>query len=148
MKPSDAYLSADPIDPERCRGVAADGESGASVEFVGWVRRYEGAAAIECLEYEAYAPMAERVIHGLIEEAARRWPLRKIFVRHRVGRVPVGEAAVIIGVSAAHRQEAFAACQFLIDSIKRDAPIWKRAMDSQGRRLEPACACDGQPSGV
>ena len=120
-----AYLMREPIDVSAWRHAAVDTRDGASVEFLGIVRGHEEGRAIDALEYESYEPMAERVIAQWVEHAQRRWPLHRVHVRHRVGRVPVGEAAVIVGVQAPHREEAFEACRFLIDAIKQEAPIWK-----------------------
>ena len=115
-----------PIDGAGWRRESVSPAVGASVEFVGIVRPVEGDSPIEALEYEAYEPMAEAMIGRVIEEARHRWPVTRVVVRHRLGRVPVGEPAVFIGVQAPHRQEAFAACRFLIDRIKAQVPIWKK----------------------
>ena len=120
-----SHLTHTPIDVEAWHRLAIDQRDGATVEFLGIVRGQEDGRPIPWLDYEAYAPMAERVIEQAITQAASRWPLHQTYVRHRVGRVVVGDVAVLIGVAAPHRAEAFAACQFLIDTIKRDAPIWK-----------------------
>ena len=119
------YLTREPIDVEAWHRRAGDQRDGATVEFLGIVRGQEDGRPIPWLDYEAYAPMAERVIEQAMTQATSRWSLHQVYVRHRVGRVAVGDAAVLIGVAAPHRAEAFAACQFLIDTIKRDAPIWK-----------------------
>ena len=119
------YLTHELIDVNAWRRVAVETRDGASVEFLGIVRGDEAGRAIDALDYESYAPMAERVIAQLVEQAHQRWPLHQVYVRHRVGRVPVGEAAVLIGVQAPHREEAFEACRFLIDAIKQEAPVWK-----------------------
>lgn len=119
------YLSYDPIDAAEWHRLAVDERDGASVEFLGIVRAQDAGCPITHLDYEAYEPMAERMIERLIEQAKQHWPLHAVSIRHRVGRVPVGQVAVLIGVRAAHREEAFAACRFLIDAIKQDVPIWK-----------------------
>ena len=119
------YLTWEPIDVEAWHRLAIDQRDGATVEFLGIVRGQEDGRPIPWLDYEAYAPMAERVIAQAAAQATSRWSLHQTYVRHRVGRVAVGDAAVLIGVAAPHRAEAFEACQFLIDTIKRDAPIWK-----------------------
>lgn len=131
-----AYLTRHPIDVGAWRRVAVDTRDGASVEFLGIVRGHEDGRAIDAITYEAYEPMADRVIAQLVEQAQQRWPLHRVCVRHRIGRVPVGEAAVLVGVQAPHREEAFEACRFLIDAIKQEAPIWKHARDAQGRSVE------------
>ena len=125
------YLTAEPIEVDEWHRGAADHRDGASVEFLGIVRGEEDGQPISALDYEAYEPMAERLIAQLVEEAARRWPLHRVVVRHRLGRVPVGQVAVLIGVQAPHRTEAFAACRFLLETIKQDAPIWKTAIGTE-----------------
>ena len=127
------HLTREPIAVEEWHRLTVDQGDGASVEFLGIVRGSEGDQRVAYLDYEAYEPMAERVIAQLIEEASTRWPLHQTYVRHRLGRVAVGEVAVLIGVQATHRDEAFAACRFLIDALKRDAPIWKTAEASHVR---------------
>lgn len=100
--------------------------AGALVEFRGVVRGQEAGAVIAALEYEAYSPMAEsemrRIVMGLAGEA----PCLAIRVIHRIGIVPVGEAAIYIGVAARHRTEAFCFLAGFMDRLKRDVPIWKR----------------------
>ncbi len=135
-----AYVTHELIELSEWRGLAHDSSEGASVEFLGMVRGQEQGYPITHLFYEAYEPMAERVIGQLIQQARQRWVLNRVWIRHRVGRVDVGQLAVVVGVRAAHREEAFEACRFLIDTIKRDAPIWKAAIGPDGVRLEPSCA--------
>lgn len=134
------YLTSDPIEITDWRAGPTEGLEGASVEFQGLVRREEGGAPITCLEYDTYEPMAERVIAQLIEQTRQRWPVHQVCVQHRFGRVPAGHLAFFVGVRATHRREAFEACQFLIDAIKREAPIWKTAIRADGTRLNAPCS--------
>jgi molybdopterin synthase catalytic subunit len=134
------YLTHDRIDRLAWHRQTGDARDGAAVEFLGVVRGTEGDHPIAALGYEAYVPMAEQMIGRLIEEATVRWGLHQAFVQHHVGMVGVGEIAVLIGVAAPHREQAFEACRFLIDGIKRDVPIWKTAVTQGGRRLQPTCA--------
>lgn len=99
-----------------------DKSAGGYVNFIGRIRDEDG---IEGIEYQSYLPLAEKQIRALVEEASIKWPVRKISLVHRTGWVPVGEAAVAIAVSSAHRKEAFLACEFIIDRIKAIVPIWK-----------------------
>lgn len=133
------YVTDQPIDITDWRAGSPQGLEGASVEFQGLVRREEEGTPIACLEYDTYAPMAERVIARLIEQAKQRWPAHQVCVQHRFGRVPVGHAALFVGVRATHRREAFEACQFLVDEIKREAPIWKTAIAVDGTRVNAPC---------
>jgi len=120
------YLTRGPIDIETWHRQATDARDGASVEFLGIVRGEEEGHRVQYLDYEAYSPMAERKIGALVEETKKKWSLHRVYVRHRIGRVGVGEVSVVIGIQAPHRKEAFDACQFLIGAIKRDVPIWKK----------------------
>lgn len=100
--------------------------TGAVVYFVGLVRGTEGKANISALEYEAFQRMAEHQINLLFEEMGRRWPVKSVRLVHRIGRVKVNEPSLWVEVVARHRGEAFTACQWLIDELKRVAPIWKK----------------------
>jgi len=104
---------------------------------------------VEALEYEAYEPMADAMIGRLIEEARRLWSLTEAEVRHRMGVVPVGEVSVLVRVKASHRDQAFAACRFLIDRIKEEVPIWKKAIFHEGRSysMRPYIVAIVGPSG-
>jgi molybdopterin synthase catalytic subunit len=99
---------------------------GAAVYFLGVVRGTEGNANIRALEYETFQSMAEHQISLLCDELAKRWPIESVRLVHRVGLVQAGEPALWVEVVAPHRGEAFAACQWLIDEMKRVAPIWKK----------------------
>ena len=110
---------------ERLVRAVRDPGAGAVVTFLGTTRNANQGRRVVRLEYEAYARMAKREMEGLAAQAARRWPLKKVAMVHRIGVVPVGEASVGIAVSAAHRAEAFAACHWLIDRLKEIVPIWK-----------------------
>jgi molybdopterin synthase catalytic subunit len=99
---------------------------GAVVSFLGVVRGREGDDALAALEYEAFGSMAEHQLQQICDELEKRWPIESIRLVHRVGRVRVGEPSLWLEVIAPHRVEAFAACQHLIDEMKRLAPIWKR----------------------
>ena len=103
---------------------------GAVVYFLGVVRGTEGDANIGALEYETFHRMAEHQTGLLCDELARRWPIESVRFVHRVGLVPAGEPSLWVEVIAPHRGEAFAACQWLIDQMKRVAPIWKKPIAS------------------
>ena len=99
---------------------------GAAVYFLGVVRASEGGATISALEYETFQRMVEHQISLLLDELEKRWPIESVRLVHRVGLVKVGEPSLWVEVIAPHRGEAFAACQWLIDEMKRVAPIWKK----------------------
>jgi molybdopterin synthase catalytic subunit len=99
---------------------------GAAVYFLGVVRGTEGKAGISALEYETFQRMAEHQIGLLFDELEKRWPIESVRLMHRVGLVQAGAPSLWVEVIAPHRGEAFAACQWLIDEMKRVAPIWKK----------------------
>lgn len=99
---------------------------GAVVSFLGVVRGTENDASISALDYETFQRMAEHQLKLLCGELTRRWPVESVRLVHRVGRIRVGEVSLWLEVIAPHRAEAFAACQWLIDELKRVAPIWKK----------------------
>jgi molybdopterin synthase catalytic subunit len=109
------------------KGRAMSAGMGAAVYFVGVVRATEEGRPIAALEYEAFQPMAEHQFHLLFDQAETRWPLESVRLVHRLGRVAAGETALWMEVVAPHREEAFAACQFIVSEMKRVVPIWKKA---------------------
>lgn len=115
-----------PLQPERCIEAVRRSGSGGIVTFIGAVRDLSEGKAVEFLEYEAYEPMALAKIHQVIEEAESRWPVKSMAIQHRLGRLEVGDDAVVIAVSCPHRAEAFDACRYAIDRLKEIVPIWKK----------------------
>ncbi len=103
-------------------------EIGAALEFHGIVREQEHGSAVPGLFYEAYEPMARKVLHGHFAELGTRFPIAAVLFIHRLGWVPVGEASLYIRVLSAHRGEALAFLGTSIDLLKQDVPIWKRAL--------------------
>ncbi|MDB6024671.1 MAG: molybdenum cofactor biosynthesis protein MoaE [Verrucomicrobiales bacterium] len=99
---------------------------GAAVYFSGVVRGIEGEGAISAIEYECFHKMVERQFHLLFDELEKRWPIEAVRLVHRIGTVKVNEASLWVEIIAPHRGEAFAACQWLIDEMKRVVPIWKK----------------------
>lgn len=131
-------------DPARCRlseaplelaaAVAAVEHAGAGgiTTFIGNVRDRSQGKAIAHLEYEAYAPMALKVMGAIIDGIEASIAGARVAIHHRIGRLRIGESAVIIAASAPHRAEAFAACREAIEALKRDVPIWKREVAVDG----------------
>jgi molybdopterin synthase catalytic subunit len=107
-------------------------EAGGIATFTGNVRRHSRGKTIEHLEYEAYAPMAVRVMDEIRARIETELPGTRVAIHHRIGRLAVGEPAVVIAASAPHRAEAFAACREAIEALKRDVPIWKREVADDG----------------
>jgi len=115
-----------PIDVSTVTAAAADPTSGATVTFIGMTRDHNDGRRVLRLEYEAYPEMALAEMRKIGDAALQRWPIVGVAIVHRVGVVPIGEASVVIAVSAAHRRAAFEACHFLIDRLKEIVPIWKK----------------------
>jgi len=111
-----------------------DPSSGAVATFTGTTRNSFMSKAVQYLEYEAYAPLAEQVLGEIGTEIAARWPsVAAVAIAHRVGRVEIGEASVIVVVSAPHRREALAACAYGIDRLKAVLPVWKKEVLADGK---------------
>ncbi len=121
-------LTIDPIAPAPRQQAAVTGTIGAVVTFSGVVRGTEAGQPIRALEYEAFHRMVEHQFNLIFRAIEQRWPIESIRAVHRLGVVPVNEPSLWVEVAAPHRAEAFAACQFLIDEMKRIVPIWKRGV--------------------
>ena len=119
-------LTYAPLSLDAVFNAVADRGAGGVVFFVGTVRDETDGEAVDALEYEAYRAMAKKQIEHIEDEIISRWDIKKVFVAHRLGCLKPGEMSVIIGASAAHRHEAFEACRYMIEQIKKDVPIWKK----------------------
>jgi molybdopterin synthase catalytic subunit len=111
------------------------GRVGAIVYFLGVVREREGEVPIRALEYEAFERMAEHQFNLVFDQVEKRWPVESVRLVHRVGVVPIRESSLWIEVTAPHRGEALAACEWIIDALKRVVPIWKKAVPDN-----PSCS--------
>lgn len=94
------------------------------------------------LDYEAYIPMAEKVLFELIKEARQKWDLKHVAVYHRIGTVPVGKSSVIVATSSKHRQDSMESARYLIDELKDRCPIWKKEVYHDGSVWKGACSSD------
>jgi molybdopterin synthase catalytic subunit len=102
------------------------GSSGAAASFVGVVRNENKGRRVLFLEYEAYEALAVKALERIVDEARDQWPDTRLAVHHRVGRIEIGEASVVIAAASPHRAHAFAACRYAIERVKQIVPIWKR----------------------
>jgi molybdopterin synthase catalytic subunit len=125
-------VQAEELDPRQAERAVADPAVGAVVTFVGTVRDHARGRAVVALEYEAYAPAAEKMFAQIADEIAERWGIGRVAIVHRTGRLVPGEASVVIAVAAAHRDEAFAACRHAIERLKAIVPIWKKEWYGDG----------------
>jgi molybdopterin synthase catalytic subunit len=121
-------LSARSLSVEKAVALVTDVGAGGIAVFLGTTRGETNSSgqSLLALDYECYAEMAQAQLIELASQARNQWPIVRLALLHRTGRVPVGEPSVIIAVATPHRAEAFAACQWLIDKLKSDAAIWKK----------------------
>jgi molybdopterin synthase catalytic subunit len=130
-------LTREPIEAETLVAAAKHGDDGAVVVFDGIVRNNSRGRRTLYLDYEAYEEMAPKQMGELAREARSRFGVRSVTMVHRLGRLDVGETSVLIVVSSAHRAEAFEACRWLIDTLKKTVPIWKKETFADGAVWAP-----------
>ena len=130
-----AALLSDPISIPAALGFAMDAQAGGMALFVGTTRAETNSAgqALVALDYEAYVEMARTQLEELARRARQRWPIVKLVLLHRTGRVTIGQPSVFIAVATPHRAAAFEACRWLIDTLKAEVTIWKKEIWSDGR---------------
>ena len=121
-----------PLSLEAVAAEVADDRAGAVATFTGTVRRQSRGREVTRLEYEAYAEMAEDVMAQLARELEQRYELCAVAIHHRVGVLGIGDASVVVAVSAPHRQDALAACKDAIDTLKEQVPLWKKEVYEGG----------------
>ncbi len=128
----DILITGKPIDTQACINMASSPQSGGIDVFIGTVRATTKGKEVVRLEFEAYRPMAVSEIKKITVQMLQRWPLHHIIIHHRTGILKVGDVAVVIAVSAAHRDAAFDACRYAIDTLKQTVPIWKKEVFLDG----------------
>jgi molybdopterin synthase catalytic subunit len=131
-------VTVDPLDVGELERLVADSGAGAVVSFAGVVRDHDGGRAVTMIEYEGH-PGAQAVLDEVAADVAARTDLEALAVAHRLGRLQVGEVALVVAVSAAHRQEAFQAAALLVDEVKTRLPVWKRQVFPDGTDEWVAC---------
>jgi molybdopterin synthase catalytic subunit len=129
-----------PIDPEARKRELTQGSAGACVTFEGWVRNHNEGESVQALEYEAHALIAEKEGAKILAEAKQRFAIETAICEHRVGKLAIGDCAVWVGVTAAHRGAAFDACRYVIDETKARVPIWKKEHYTSGETGWVNCA--------
>lgn len=125
-------LKYDTLSVDRCIEAVRGPGSGGVVTFIGSVRDLSEGKRVTHLEYEAYEPMALEKLEQVVREAEARWPIQSLAIQHRLGRLGIGDDAVVVAVACAHRDAAFAACQYVIDRLKEIVPIWKKEFGEDG----------------
>lgn len=136
-----------PLSLEEVYALADDPGNGAVVLMSGTVRNQTGGKPVVALEYQAYEPMALRVFSQIAADIRRQWPdVNRVVIHHRTGRLQVGEISVLVAAGCPHRGEAFAACQYAIDTLKHSAPIWKKehAPDGEGSWVSIGACLDAR----
>ncbi|HEY2864353.1 MAG TPA: molybdopterin synthase catalytic subunit MoaE [Casimicrobiaceae bacterium] len=121
-----------------------DARVGAVASFIGIVRDQNDAATVRTLTLEHYPGMTEKALAGIVDEARKRWSIYDAVVVHRVGELAPGDQIVLVAVSGAHRGDAFAACEFIMDYLKTRAPFWKKESTPEGERWVEARASDDE----
>ena len=125
-------VTAEPLDARRAESAVSHSRAGAVCTFTGIVRDSSRGRSVTHLEYEAFAEMATGQMRKIADEIAERWPEARVAMAHRTGRLDIGEASVVVSVSAPHRAEAIAACKWGIDRLKESVPIWKKEHAADG----------------
>lgn len=116
-----------PLSSDEVYGLADDPANGAIVVMSGTVREQTAGRPVAYLEYQAYEPMAIALFQQIAAQIRQQWsPVNRVVIHHRIGRLNIGEISVLVAVGCPHRSEAFAACQYAIDTLKHNAPIWKK----------------------
>lgn len=126
-----SYLTSDPIDVGAVLASVQSADRGGVAAFLGVVRDHHGGRRVLRLQYSAYVPMAEAECARITAETESRWPVC-VALRHRLGSLEVGEAALVAVAGSAHREGAFAACRHLVEEVKRRVPIWKQEFYADG----------------
>jgi molybdopterin synthase catalytic subunit len=126
-----SFLTPEPIDLGVLLRRVESPERGGIACFVGTVRNHHEGREVLRLDYSAYAPMAEAECARIVGEAQERWEVA-VALRHRIGELEIGDAAVAVAVASSHRDEAFQACRYVIEEVKRRVPIWKRELFADG----------------
>ena len=126
-------IQSEPLTLDEAYASVRRDDCGAVALFVGTVRNQHEGRTVRGLSYTAFKEMAERQFAAIAAEAAAQWKIGAVYIAHRTGRLEIGEASVIIAVSAPHRAEAFAACRHAIEALKKVAPIWKEEFYDSGK---------------
>jgi molybdopterin synthase catalytic subunit len=119
-------ITAAPLDPQSLAALVVAEGDGAIASFLGVVRDENLGRRVLFLEYEAYETLAIKALDRIVAEAAGAWPDTRLAVHHRIGRLEIGEASIVIAAASPHRAHAFAACRYAIERVKQIVPIWKR----------------------
>ncbi len=144
------YVTRSPISLDLLIAEVSSLACGGTCVFLGTVRNGPDERGVTAIEYSAYEEMVEAEFVRLLTDARARWPDARIAVRHRLGTIPVGEASIAIATAAPHRAQAFEACRYVIEEVKRRVPIWKKELRVDGSEVwvDPSGRPTARPSHV
>jgi len=144
------YLAHEPLSLERLVAEVSSPTCGGTCVFLGTVRNGPAEDGVTAIEYSAYEAMVEAEFGRLLADARGRWPDARIAVRHRLGTIPAGDASIAIAAAAPHRAQAFEACRFVIEEVKRRIPVWKKELRADGSEVwvDPSGRPTTKPSHV
>ena len=120
------------LSPESITATVSANTNGGVVTFLGTTRNETDGRRVLYLEYEAYQDMAEKTLARVAREVNDRWGITDLAIAHRLGRLEIGDVSLVVAAASPHRAEAFAACQYVVDRIKQDVPIWKKEVFADG----------------
>lgn len=127
-------ITNEPIDMQKILAEMADESTGAMVFFVGTVRNHDDGERVLAIMYEVYDEMAQEILEKIEREVMARWPIKRFIAVQRTGYLKVGEISVVVAATSPHRQEAFDACKYGIDTIKTSIPVWKNEKVESGEK--------------
>ncbi|UCD23647.1 MAG: molybdenum cofactor biosynthesis protein MoaE [Gemmatimonadota bacterium] len=127
------FLGRDPIDIADLAARVSDPGHGGTAIFVGTVRRSPDDGPVVAIDYSGYEEMAESELVQILGQTQERWPGARVALQHRLGRIVVGEASVAVAVSTPHRAQAFEACRYVVEELKKRVPIWKKELMEDGQ---------------
>jgi molybdopterin synthase catalytic subunit len=144
------HFTREPLSLERLVAEVSSPACGGTCVFLGTVRNGPAEGGVTAIEYSAYEAMLEAEFGRLLADAGGRWPDVRIAVRHRLGTIPVGDASIAIVAAAPHRAQAFDACRFMIEEVKRRIPVWKKELRVDGSEVwvDPSGRPTAKPSHV
>ncbi|MCZ6892143.1 MAG: molybdenum cofactor biosynthesis protein MoaE [Chloroflexi bacterium] len=125
-------VTREPLDPEVVTATVRRESNGAVVTFLGTTRNETGGHRVLYLEYEAYEGMAGKMLTRIAGEVSERWGIADVAIAHRFGRLQPGEVSMVVAVASSHRAAAFEACQYVVDRVKQNVPIWKKEVFQDG----------------
>ena len=134
-----SFIYDTPLSVDRAVKAIQHENGGGEAVFIGRVRRWSEGKRIRHLFYECHVSMADQEINRIIGEMCERWPVLQVHIEHRIGKLEIGEIAVIVAVSSEHRKEAMEACRYGIDELKHRVPIWKKEVSEDGEEWVGAC---------